>query len=485
MKVIREFKQKNRICFRYLEQYNDTVIINRVINVELVIIEVNDKKHYIIYHSDKSFDEDVYNFLNNSNHFSCENTQKSYAYSLKKLTVWEEIIQKRFTEFSVDDVQQFLYFLCGKTGNGAEIKLELISARNYETASDIIAHCAELYKKTKKIYFNGFNPFKEIDKRGKVYNNVKIKIGNEIDNVYATEAYKEIPKYISEQEMKTIVEVIKNRKLPKKIPKNEVNKKKISKYKKLIKRDLALVRLMYEGGLRIGEVLGLTLEDISLTENEKGEELGKIVIRNRFSDGEDQSAKTCMKIMDRNDYQKSIYQKEPRGRQVVYISDDLYYLIDDYISLAHKFAKKHQKENYQDSIADAVGIYKSYRKENHYIFLNFNGSRLSSANWNQHLRKIFLEADIPIDKGKRRNNLSHRFRHGFVMHLIALELKENNSINILRLMKRTRHTNIKSLLVYFNPRMTDIVLEKEEVESEILGELQNLDDLEKYLINKK
>ena len=82
----------------------------------------------------------------------------------------------------------------------------------------------------------------------------------------------------------------------------------------------AIVRLMFEHGLRIGEVLGLTLEDLSSSPDRNGLNHYSVVLRNRCSDREWQSAKTLMPVTDRRQYRSVDYRKLNVGKQVVHIS---------------------------------------------------------------------------------------------------------------------------------------------------------------------
>ncbi|MGE7363971.1 tyrosine-type recombinase/integrase [Staphylococcus cohnii] len=90
----------------------------------------------------------------------------------------------------------------------------------------------------------------------------------------------EVPKYISVDEFKKIIEVIR------------------SDYSI---REEIIVRLMYECGLRIRETMGLTFEDLDITE----ESISVAYIRNRASDKPYQLAKTCMTIVAREQYKLS------------------------------------------------------------------------------------------------------------------------------------------------------------------------------------
>ena len=133
VKVLNEYKKKNKSYYRYIETINDVDIVNKVIDVQVAQVNIDDDVKYIIYHTDKTFDPDVYNFLNETNKFDSKNTRKQYAYSLRVLSVWEEIINKRFTEFTVNDLQAFVYFLYGKSGTGNELTLNLITSRKTES----------------------------------------------------------------------------------------------------------------------------------------------------------------------------------------------------------------------------------------------------------------------------------------------------------------------------------------------------------------
>ena len=88
--------------------------------------------------------------------------------------------------------------------------------------------------------------------------------------------YLDVPMYISVEDFKAIMNIIRT---------------------KYSLRDELIVRLMYQCGLRIGEVLGLTAEDVTM-EKIDGTYVPIAYIRNRASDKNDQNAKTCMKVYD-------------------------------------------------------------------------------------------------------------------------------------------------------------------------------------------
>ena len=59
---------------------------------------------------------------------------------------------------------------------------------------------------------------------------------------------------------------------------------------------------------------------------------------------------------------------------------------------------------------------------------------------------MFEYFHIPIDSMKRRNNLLHRFRHGYIMHLLYVVGWPAETV-----IKYSRHTSTASLEPYNNP----------------------------------
>lgn len=97
------------------------------------------------------------------------------------------------------------------------------------------------------------------------------------------------------------------------------------------------------------------------------------------------------------------------------------------------------------------------------MFLNNRGEPLTDEGWNKVLRKIFVATGIPLDKSSKKDNLNHRFRHGFAMHLIY-DLKMPRE----QVQRRMRHGNYASLDAYYNPTTEQIVQKKREIESSIM-----------------
>lgn len=85
--------------------------------------------------------------------------------------------------------------------------------------------------------------------------------------------------------------------------------------------------------------------------------------------------------------------------------------------------------------------------------MNKNGGVLSVSGWNKRLKDIYRQCGIEIDCGNKKNNLSHRFRHGY-----AMALREQGR-DVLYIMRKLRHASLASTYVYFNPTEEDILKE--------------------------
>jgi integrase len=241
---------------------------------------------------------------------------------------------------------------------------------------------------------------------------------------------KEVPKYISFEEYKKIMDVINI---------------------KFGLREKVFCRLMYEYGLRIGEVLGLTLEDVIYDEELYNTGNCSIILRNRFTDKPYQFAKGCEKVPSRTVYDRESYYEEGIGYQTIRISSEMALLIQDYINetkspfMSDVALNNLNNLNKADKVSDRNDI-----KDNKYVFLGKNYTPITSKGWNDTVKEIFKLVGIKVDKEKKKENLNHRFRHGFAMFKVYVE-----NYDLLRLAKALRHSNINSAIIYFNPTEED------------------------------
>ena len=216
---------------------------------------------------------------------------------------------------------------------------------------------------------------------------------------------------------------------------------------------------MYGYGLRLGECLGLTMEDITET-HVNGKLVPVLLIRNRMSDAKYQYAKNLLHVSNKNQYRSRDYQL---SRWKIIITYELYEELIGYIESAHSSAMEKYPDNYEKGAADIVSVLDA-PESNHYVFLNRYGRVLNDQTWNAHLKNYFSEAGIPIDHDVREKNLSHRFRHGFAMFHARFS---EHPVAALELSRMMRHKNILSTMVYYNPTFEDELKTKTEFQNEL------------------
>lgn len=240
---------------------------------------------------------------------------------------------------------------------------------------------------------------------------------------------------------------------------------------------MIMMYLMYCHGLRRGECLGITIEDLKTIRCD-GKDIPVIILRNRFSDRDDQKAKNRIAaespLVYRDSDYISQYKKDPYSRICLVEDDEFYQQLWDYVETSSEDAIMNHMENYKDAVADIVekdfGV-RTGLDENHYIFLNKYGKRLSGQTWDYTLKKYFEEAGIPIVQGHREGNLSHRFRHGFAMlHAHFM----NPVVPPQDLQKLLRHHSIRSTMKYYNLTPEEEVNMKSDLQKSIYESMEFL-----------
>jgi len=390
--------------------------------------------------------EDAYNFLNHNRKKKSQNTTLVAANALTQLYVYLELFEKNFNEMEYEDVITLIDFLKGVSASDNDIVYKFKSNRSNKTINEIISVYREYVK------FLGLR------------NHILLEhvncAGLSVDfekNAWTlrTDNKATLPKFISVEEYNEILKWIRT---------NIEDKERRL-------RDECIVRIMFELGCRLGEVLGSTVEDYCVStyqNNGEEHETGMFYIRNRFTDKKYQCAKMVMKINNRLSYHSKEYNTFKVGYEVAPFKMELYELIMEYIDLAHVNANKKFPKNYKSSEADAVGEYKQGDIKNHYVFLNRYGSAITAEGWNKELRMIFDGVGIQRDEKCRKDNLSHRFRHGFIMNL-----KYNKGLRNEDIMLLSRHRSTKGFSAYDNPSLEQIAAIKENIELRILDDLSN------------
>ena len=223
-----------------------------------------------------------------------------------------------------------------------------------------------------------------------------------------------------------------------------------------------LFHLMFIYGLRIGECLGITEEDLTLIEGHDGL-IPTLLIRNRLSDKPFQFAKGLGHIRSTNEYKAKNY-----SQVRITLTSDFFRAFMSYIEDSR--GERIAKETYDRSAADIVSC--DYpREHNHYVFTNVFGKPLSQQAWNLRLKCYFQEAGIPIDMGKKRDNLSHRFRHGCAMYYLRFAEHKLTLEEVSRLL---RHRSILTTTIYEKMTYEDELREKEEFQDKLFTSIPEI-----------
>jgi len=401
-------------------------------------IEDEGFNYILLFDNNGNVIRDAYRYLNNKIKDYSINTRLQATSSLKVLYSFLELYSCDLNKLNDETIRQLKEFLLGGTRKGIAYSFTNLTRRNNETVNS----CLTVYRNYLK--FLGINNkdlnrtrdvnVESIDPTGMgqtTYNSYK----KYVVNLNTAARKQKVPMYIKEEEFEEIIDVIRHS--------EKYNKKTQSMEKKYSIREEIIVRLMFENGLRIGEVLGLTLEDIDDS---------KIYIRNRVSDKSYQKAKTAMKVKTKDDYNADGYDDYKYGYFIIKPKRTTLSKINRYlqqVSLPY-LSKKCSEKYLENAKADTVGDGSNLEGDNYYIFLNSHGTPLTFNGWNKILREIFEEVGLIVDKETREHNLNNRFRHGFAMKLrkggkSALEIKE-----------ALRNHSISSVACYFRPTEEDM-----------------------------
>lgn len=445
MYLIKEMRGEDGICFEKYRIENEKAELIDNISIRAAQVDFKNQTYYLIYDSQLAPISECFVFLNFELADSSANHVLIAVTALKLLYSFCEIFKKDIRHFTKLDANNLMHFLKGISRGGNEISLELSTIRSNST----IGLYLSIYRRYVKFIGIAHSPLlpRKLKSEMIILPETETAININPYEIRAKRKYSSftVPMYTSVNDFKVIIEVIRN---------------------EYTLRDEIIVRLMYENGLRIGEVLGLTLEDIKVVESQH-QEYYYLYIRNRLSDTRDRHAKGCMKIISRKQYSSSDYKKENFGYQKVVIHKYLYEKLVDYINDAHTLDIGKFQQNYNSfSKADAVT---GEIESNAYIFLNSIGKPLTANLWNKTLRDIFRKSGLFVDDGNKKHNLSHRFRHGFAMFMIRYKNIQPYDLKIL-----LRHTSIQSVFQYYRPTEEDVLQLKNDFVSSIYQVLPEL-----------
>jgi integrase/recombinase XerD len=423
---ITETKFLNETAYlkEYLSDKNKCTHSVIKVNISKVVLTKDGFNYILIYDENMCVIRSAYKYINVELGKDSFNYREIVATSLKLFYSYLKIFNFDINNLGIREIRILKEFLYGESKKGQEYEISINVKRGVNTVNKYITfyrnylNCLGiknevLNEKTVVAVMKNTDGLLAHTKK-KAYDRYSV-----TDRGYSNDRV--VPRYISEDEFAIIMDIIKN---------------------DYTKREEIIVRLMYENGLRIGEVLGLSLEDI---------ENNKIVLRNRLSDKPYMLAKTCYKPKTEKDYESSIYGVYLIGYQIILPVEDTMDKLFYYIEEAHGRMSKVNRNNYfKYAKADKVTDGEDLEGNNYYVFLNKNGAALSISGWNKTLRTIFIKSGLKLDKNSKKHNLNHRFRHGFAMKIIK------NGATSLEVANALRHKGISSVMCYFRPTEKDM-----------------------------
>ncbi|WP_430786377.1 tyrosine-type recombinase/integrase [Virgibacillus flavescens] len=436
MKIIKE--HKGNMGTVYLISINKEII--KEVNLQLITKKRNSNDYFLMLNSIGEINQTVFYFINYVCKYDTSNSKVQSLQALKLLYSFSEIIYKDISLFTNKDFNDFSRFVLGQSITGTQEEWHFRTPRSINTHN---VYMATIRKYFRHLNIENISIFDSLvvdisksayGKLAHTKNRTEIKYQSNLTK----KKNNKVPKFISVEEFKKIkVELINNDKL-------------------LSIRNEVIIDLMYLKGLRLGEVLGLTLEDIK--NHPDNENAGILTIRNRISDKSYQCAKNSIHPKSKNDYSTTIY--KDHGVDQITLPEGLKKMIYEYIdrsrdlsTISNRIISNMLEKSHADSIDS--------NENNYYLFLSRNGTPLTSSGWNYVLRKLFNKLSIHTDKTTRTTNLSHRFRHGYAMYLIN-EL----NLSLEEVSRYMRHRSVTSTYIYYNPT------EQEIVESTIVLEKQ-------------
>ena len=410
--IIEEIKSgRSRFFRKIIKDDNNRIIRQFDVKYKSCTTIIDNMTYFVLYDEDMRIVEGAYKYINIKYKNASENTKIQYMKAIKQLYEFAAINECRISELTIDQLNQFQYFLIGYEVGNSISSIYMYTGKSKKDVYKYINICQSYMK------FCRFSNYKMLD-----YN-----LTNLIRN--SNHKNSNCPKFISYLEMEQILSFVDND--------SSLNKEDKLKYK-------SIYMLMEYSGLRIGEVLGLTIEDLKISTNSLGATLYTAKIRNRVTDSQNQQAKTCLTVQNFKDYNSSEYNTKQIGWQEVLLSEETYYAVTDYFDMLDS---RLSRNNQHPTRADSVEHHDEIDFKNYYIFTNMkNNKPLNIKCLSKYTKKVFKACGIALDKNVRYNNLFHRFRHGFVMNLLY-EKKMSESIVI----QYTRHTSTRSLEPYNNP----------------------------------
>ena len=327
---------------------------------------------------------DPYRYLNESLIATKMSTKRQIATALNLLYIWSDLTGADITKLNIAQVKDLVNFLWGI--NIKNVKDSPRTVRSPKTVNIYYSFIKEY------IRYNDWL-FRAFEQR------VSYKREMTIGDVTVEIRYTKDPNRMREDSFERFT------------PPMHLNPKQAKALIKKIREAgditmLLMVELLMGYGLRRGEALGITMEDIKKVKSRDGSGYRYIIIlRNRCSDSGDQHCKGLYQPTSPEVYAMKTYTDAVKW--VVDITEDLYHkLIGYYHDTREKRMKADRRQRMlEDTLADSVEPFKEGSPlQNHYLFIGKNDRRLTGETLNNHLKFYFSAIGIKPDTGTKQTN---------------------------------------------------------------------------------
>lgn len=436
-----EKRGRKSIYKKVITDENGREVSSREVEIPLFPVEKDGKTWFLLYDDEMNIISDPTLYLNFNMANKSVKTRRASAAALRLLYVFLSLSNCDVHNIGQEQLNDLIRFLQGLNSNPEQYKTETI--RSNQTVNNYLGVYREFFR-AKSIWCPSIFEGRTVRESVSFDTDSEAVIARTryTNNLRTSDPHpNSVPKYISPDEFERLYKAASN---------NDD------------KQAMCIMRLMYCYGLRLGEVLGLTIEDIKETYQDD-RVVPSVILRNRLSDKEFQFAKNKMHVQKMEQYHSTDY---INTSVKIIIDYGLCELLYDYVNEAHSIALEQHPKQYEKASADVVS-FQDAPEDNHYIFLSNIGTPLSAQTWGKKLKNYFNECGIIVDYNFRENNLSHRFRHGFAM--LHAHYRQN-PVGSLELQKMMRHRSISSTLVYYNLTEED----EQELREEFVNELFEL-----------
>ena len=255
-----ETKQQQKKLYEVIV-YNDSgkIMSRRQVEYPLYTRERNGATYFLLYNDSMQLIEDAYFYLNHYMGLNPFTTRKKNAYALRYLYCFLDLSGSDIRSVTITELKELIKFLRGLTSSP-----DNPNSNTYRTSSTI-----NEYLSVYRNYFKALNIKSEA-----LFDSKSIVIRNEAGDISTTQTRTkyinnvrmpgysgaQIPMYISPEEFQRIYTIVLNH--------NDI-------------QSAIIIHIMYGYGLRLGEVLGLTIEDLQeIVEN--GILYPVLILRNRM-----------------------------------------------------------------------------------------------------------------------------------------------------------------------------------------------------------